>query len=131
MESLFFQAVRQATKCMTTETDASLSKQQIVLLRVVELHKTLTVTELANVLGLSTSATTVAVNRMVECGMLKRKRDESDRRIVRIELAEKAQKVVDQLKEARCRFFLEMFSRLDSQEAEQFFTLLRKMLSKS
>lgn len=126
LDRLFFRAMQRSNKFMVS--DLPISKQQILLLRVVEAHKELTITELANLLDLSMSATTIAVNRLVDCGYLTRKRDSEDRRIVRIELTEKAEESVEQLKCIRNKMLAEMLGKLEPEEADLFVSLLKKML---
>ena len=47
-----------------------------------------TMTHVANILGINVSTLTIAINRLVKKGYVKRLRDEKDRRIVKVELTE-------------------------------------------
>lgn len=54
-----------------------------------------TMTHVANVLGISVSTLTTAVNRLVKKGLVVRSKDQADKRIVRIALTEEGMKVLE------------------------------------
>ncbi|MCR8633640.1 MarR family winged helix-turn-helix transcriptional regulator [Paenibacillus radicis (ex Xue et al. 2023)] len=105
----------------------SFSRQQMLLLITLLCKKRTTVGELAEELGLSTSATTIAINRLVISGHIDRTRDETDRRVVWVELTEPATETIMRLKETRDQILIGMLQKLTAEEQEQFIGLLRKM----
>ncbi|TDF98296.1 MarR family winged helix-turn-helix transcriptional regulator [Paenibacillus piri] len=103
------------------------SRQQMLLLITLLYKKKITVGELAEELGLSTSATTIAINRLVKSGHINRTRDETDRRVVWVELTDSAIETTIRLKETRDRVVLGMLQKLTPEEQKQFIALFRKM----
>lgn len=127
LEGLIAVAVRHARRW--SPPDADLSKQQIQLLHALCGKQRVTVTELAEELQLSASATTIAVNRLEQAGFVKRTRDETDRRVVWLEPSDEA---VNHMKEFRLfkqKLLMQMFGGLSEEETEQFIALVRKMIS--
>lgn len=105
----------------------SFSRQQLLLLITLLCKKKTTVGELAEELGLSTSATTIAINRLVTSGHIDRTRDEADRRVVWVELTPSAKETITRLKKTRDQFLIGMLQQLTPEEQTQFIGLLRKM----
>lgn len=127
LEGLIAVAVRHARRW--SPPDADLSKQQIQLLHALCGKRRVTVTELAEELQLSASATTIALNRLEQAGFVKRTRDEADRRVVWLEPSDEA---VNHMKEFRLfkqKLLMQMFGGLTEEETEQFIALVRKMIS--
>ncbi|TVY00292.1 MarR family winged helix-turn-helix transcriptional regulator [Paenibacillus cremeus] len=109
--------------------EVDLSKQQVHLLKTLYCKKRATVSELADDLFLSASATTIAVNRLTREGFIVRARDEADRRLVWLELSEEACAKVKQLQQQREKLMMQLLSCLSEEEGEQLLALLRKMTS--
>ena len=65
---------------------SDLSNSEMHALDAIGPYEARTMTETANDLGITTGTLTVAIDRLVKKGYVIRKRDESDRRIVRISL---------------------------------------------
>ncbi|MCU6791472.1 MULTISPECIES: MarR family winged helix-turn-helix transcriptional regulator [Paenibacillus] len=105
------------------------SKQQYLLLITLDNKKRATVSNLADELNLSPSATTLAINRLVRDGHVARTRDETDRRVVWVELTPEARVLVYEQKERRRQVLRSMISSLEPEECEQFITIARKMLT--
>lgn len=121
--------VLQATR-QWPPVDMELSKQQIFLLLTLLDKKRATVGELAEQLALSPSATTIAVNRLTQIGYIDRSRDESDRRLVWLQLSEEGERRICRFKDQRNEFLIQMLSCLSDEEADQFFALLEKMTNR-
>ncbi|WP_240414279.1 MarR family winged helix-turn-helix transcriptional regulator [Paenibacillus periandrae] len=105
------------------------SKQQYLLLITLDNKKRATVSNLADELNLSPSATTLAINRLVRDGHVARTRDETDRRVVWVELTPEARVLVYEQKERRRQVLRSMISSVEPEECEQFITIARKMLT--
>ncbi|WP_171653421.1 MarR family winged helix-turn-helix transcriptional regulator [Paenibacillus foliorum] len=103
------------------------SRQQMLLLITLLCKKKTTVGELADELGLSTSATTIAINRLVTSGHIDRTRDDIDRRVVWVELTEPAMETIMRMKETRDQILISLLQKLTVEEQVQFIGLLRKM----
>jgi DNA-binding MarR family transcriptional regulator len=105
------------------------SKQQYLLLITLYNKGPTTVSNLADELNLSPSATTLAINRLVRDGHIARTRDEADRRVVWVKIAESAMVFVNELKQRRRQVLRSMMGSLEPEESDQFLYILRKMLS--
>src|SRR4051812_25781426 len=90
----------------------SFSRQQLMLLITLMCKKKTTVGDLAEELGLSTSATTIAINRLVKSGHINRTRDEADRRVVWVELTDSAAQTISSLKAMRDQLLVRMLEEL-------------------
>jgi DNA-binding MarR family transcriptional regulator len=119
------------TKIMTASSgiphNFELSKQQLVLLKKLFDQGRASVTELSERLGLSVSATTISVDRLVRLGLIIRTRDEADRRVVWLELSDEALSKLRCFKEQRDVFLLKMLQHLSEEEADLMISLINKM----
>jgi DNA-binding MarR family transcriptional regulator len=106
-----------------------LSRQQFLLLKTLYRKEKSTVTDLAEVLGLSTSATTIALNRLVKNGYINRTRDEQDRRVVWVDLTPDAVAMMHTIAIKRNELLSNLLSQLEPEEQQTFLHLLRKMLA--
>ncbi|MGZ4032382.1 MAG: MarR family winged helix-turn-helix transcriptional regulator [Tumebacillaceae bacterium] len=106
-----------------------MSRQQFLLLKTLYCKQKSTVTELAELLGLSTSATTIALNRLVKNGYINRTRDDQDRRMVWVELTPVAVTMMHTMATKRNELLGKLLSKLESEEQQTFLHLLRKMLA--
>ena len=125
-EQLIHTALRQSNKWMPCP---AVSKQQFLLLVTLLGNSRMTVSELAEELSLSPSATTIAVNRLVRDGRVCRTRDVTDRRVVWVELTELGRDTVNELRQRRKMILQAMLANLSQEETEQFVVTFRKMLS--
>lgn len=73
------------------------SMPQLYLLINLQEHGSLTVSEMADVLGVSAPSTSAIIDRMEERELVTRVRDEVDRRVVHVAISERGRKMVDEL----------------------------------
>ncbi|GED70326.1 hypothetical protein BRE01_40280 [Brevibacillus reuszeri] len=109
------------------EEEEQISPKQFILLRVLHQRGRSTVSELATILKLSNSATTIALNRLVKAGYVDRIRDELDRRVVWVNLSEKGLPLLEGLLCQRRMLVGKLLENLSDDELEQFTHFLRKM----
>ncbi|QRG70667.1 MarR family winged helix-turn-helix transcriptional regulator [Brevibacillus choshinensis] len=109
------------------EEEEQISPKQFILLRVLHERGRSTVSELANILKQSNSATTIALNRLVKAGYIDRIRDEQDRRVVWVTLSEKAIPLIESLLSRRCVLLSKLLENLSDEEIAQFTYFLVKM----
>ncbi|SFK67816.1 DNA-binding transcriptional regulator, MarR family [Paenibacillus sp. 1_12] len=128
MEELILMAMHRTNKWGSVKS-IKFSKQQYLLLITLDNKKRATVSNLADELNLSPSATTLAINRLVRDGHVARNRDEIDRRVVWVELTPEARVLVHEQRERRRKVLRCMMSSLEPEESEQFITIARKMLT--
>lgn len=82
--------------------------------------------EFCDAVGISESAGTALVDRLIARGYVVRDRDPSDRRIVRISLSEAANAMVSQYKVLARERASKVFAGFDTAELEEFARLLVK-----
>lgn len=82
---------------------------------------------ISKMLNLSMSASTSVVDKMVKSGLLLRRRSQEDRRVVRVGLAAKGEKVANDLRESKVKLMNEVYSVLTQSERDQYIELLRKV----
>lgn len=109
------------------EEEEQISPKQFILLRVLHQRGRSTVSELANILKQSNSATTIALNRLVKAGFIDRIRDEQDRRVVWVTLSEKAVPLIESLLSRRRVLLSKLLENLSDEEIVQFTHFLVKM----
>ena len=86
--------------------------------------------DLANLLGITSSAATQIVDGLVKKGLLIRKRNKEDRRILNIELSEKAINKFDSIKSASFNTLSALFDVLDDKELQDYRDLNNKIASR-
>jgi DNA-binding MarR family transcriptional regulator len=85
------------------------------------------VADISNKLHLTSGATTSLLNQLEEESLIKRVRDEKDRRVVWVSLTDESKKLVSIITEKRNGFLKDMLSALTVEEQEEYFRLLNKM----
>lgn len=87
------------------------------------------VNDLAQEVNLSSGATTLALNRLEEEGLIRRSRDEGDRRIVWVELTDEGRSLLLRLVAKRHQVWEKMMSALTPEEKRELFRILEKMVN--
>lgn len=105
-----------------------ISPKQFMLMRMLSKREKSTVSDLAEDLGLSTSATTIALNRLVQGEWVTRFRDEQDRRVVWVRITEKAEKLVASMMDRRRELMSRLIMNLTEEERSQLKSLVKKMM---
>ena len=110
-------------------TSGQISFPQMVALDFVSRKPRVTMTDLAKILHIRTSSTTVLVDRLIKQGMLKRGRDEKDRRLVWVSVTPKGRKVLTQIMREKRQSVKRIFGILAEEERRQYLGILRKIKS--
>ncbi|GAA0601268.1 MarR family transcriptional regulator [Virgibacillus siamensis] len=97
---------------------------QFVALQWLMEYGDLTIGELSNKNGLAFSTTTDLVDRMEKNQLVKRIRDEKDRRVVRIQVLEKGKKIIKEVIKKRQDYLGEVFANFSIDQAEDMNELL-------
>jgi DNA-binding MarR family transcriptional regulator len=121
--------VKIARQTVQWTANENISKEQFFLLATLKAKQRTTISDLAEQLNLTPSATTIAINRLVGSGHVSRTRDEKDRRLVWVEVTDKAVDLVASLCAHRNKLLAGMLANLTSEEIGQFITLLSKMVA--
>lgn len=87
----------------------------------------ITIGDLSNRLYLAFSTTTDLVDRMEKNELVKRMRDENDRRVVVVHLLEKGERIIQEVIEKRQQYLQEMLVGFNEQEVAQLSSYLQKL----
>lgn len=79
----------------------------------------LTIGELSQKMYLACSTMTDLIDRMEKSGVVRRVRDENDRRVVRIHLLDKGRRIIHEVLAARHKYLAGVLSHLSHNETEQ------------
>jgi DNA-binding MarR family transcriptional regulator len=107
----------------------SISPVQGELLHLLASRETLTVTEIARIMGVTGSAVTQMVDPLVRKGLLDREHDEDDRRVVRICLSSKAKTMHAMIENHLDQHFSELLEPLSVEELRTFRDLMQKIIN--
>ena len=110
-------------------TRGKISFPQMVALDFVSRNPRVKMTDLAKVLHIQMSSTTVLVDRLIRQKMLARKRDESDRRLVWVTVTARGKRVVSQIMDQKRQSIKKIFGPLTEKEREQYLVVLLKVKS--
>lgn len=104
-----------------------LTDPQYRILMVISAKGPYKVTELADLMGVKPSAITVMIGRLVTQGLVERKHQENDRRVVLLSTTDEGNVVVAQLKEALSGIIENSFGKLSEAEVEHMVVTLEKI----
>ena len=110
-------------------TRGKISFPQMVALDYAAHHPKVTMTELSKVLSIRLSSTTVLVDRLIREKMLRRERDEKDRRLVWVMVTPRGKKVISQIMEQKRRSIKDIFGVLSGRERDQYLSMISKVYS--
>lgn len=109
------------------EYPLSIPLSQVYLLRLLDRRGALTMTALANSLGITLSGCTAVVDRAVEAGWVERKQDPNDRRVVLVGVSPAGEQALDEVRQTRARIFARYLTRLEPDEIETLSNLLSRV----
>lgn len=131
LEASFNQIVRIITSTASANQSVApgpkLSGSQIVVLRALVGRGPLQVTEVANELGVTLSAATGLVDRLVKAGLAERDRDNQDRRVVWVKITPAGETALQAAEERRRAVFRAMVKSLSEEELAQLCDILERM----
>lgn len=104
----------------------TITPPQFIALQWLFEHGDMTIGELSNKMYLAFSTTTDLVDRMEKNDLVKRVRDEKDRRVVRIHLLGEGERVIEEVIEKRRQYLNSVLDNFDEKEV----LLLSRLLSK-
>lgn len=90
-------------------------------------HGDMTIGDLSNKMYLAFSTTTDLVDRMEKNQLVKRVRDEQDRRVVRINLLSEGERVIEEVIDKRRVYLNSVLADFDEQQVKDFSDLLTKL----
>ncbi|WP_153733510.1 MarR family winged helix-turn-helix transcriptional regulator [Sporosarcina obsidiansis] len=90
-------------------------------------HGDMTIGDLSNKMFLAFSTTTDLVDRMESSQLVKRVRDDKDRRVVRVHLLAEGERIIEEVIQKRQQYLQEVLKNYGEQEIQQFSGLLAKL----
>lgn len=128
LEEVTLQLMRRMHAKMEGSTPEVTGSQFFVLKRIHERGR-MTVSVLAEEIGVSLSAVTALMDRLVKSGYVTRSRDEGDRRLVWLEVTPQGEEVLKACL-ARCKQVMERYlGQLSGEDLEQLVKIYEKLLT--
>lgn len=110
-------------------SDFGITNPQFNALLVLDSHPNITMGELCERLYLACSTATDLIDRMEKNGLLERRRDPEDRRVIRLRTMPKAKEVIEQVIQARRRYVKSILTKLDEKDIETLARSLQQLHS--
>lgn len=104
-----------------------ISCPQMVALTFAAERGEVTVGQIARVLSSEKSSASALLERLVKLGMMKRRHDEKDRRLVWMSLTPKGRKIIDQILSQKRRSLKAIFGPIPPRQRGQYLSVLRKV----
>ncbi len=105
-----------------------ITPSQFSVLFLIGQHSESSVKEIAEVLHISSSATTQLVDRLVKNGYVERREQVEDRRAVALTLSKKTKDIVEKMRKQMVQKILEVFEVLSNREFDQFCAIHNKIV---
>ena len=105
----------------------TITPPQFIALQWLFEHGDMTIGDLSNKMYLAFSTTTDLVDRMEKNKLVKRVRDEQDRRVVRIHLLKEGERIIEEVIDKRRNYLNTVLSEFDQEEVKSFSYLLTKL----
>ena len=105
----------------------TITPPQFIALQWLFEHGDMTIGDLSNRMFLAFSTTTDLVDRMEKNNLVKRVRDDQDRRVVRIHLLSEGERVIEEVIDKRRHYLNTVLSDFDQEEKKKFSYLLTKL----
>lgn len=107
----------------------SLSFPQYKMLYILTQHGTLKVSQLADMIGITSSAITSLTDKLLTDGYVHRERAEQDRRVVYISITEKGKEIAEKVRENQQETIHRIFDMLEEEDIEHLRRIYAVMLS--
>lgn len=105
-----------------------MTPEQYWLLRLLRRKGTLSISELADALGVTGSSITTACKRLEKVGLVRRERQTDDERMVRVMLTEQGNEQIEAWQQRRRAFLQGLLAPLDQEQQATLHNLLERML---
>ena len=84
--------------------------------------------DVANFLGISRPACTGLIDRLLSQGLVRREPDRHDRRIVRVAITAKGQRILDNIWEQKRRMLVKIFGQISPSDRTQYLATLERVV---
>lgn len=128
LEEVFLEMVRRLHSELADQMVSGITGSQFFVLKKIESKGRLTVSEVADELGVSLSAITALVDRLVKAGLAVRSRDEQDRRLVWLEATDKGREILVKCMEGRRKVAIKYFGKLPVEDIQKLVEIYEKVL---
>ncbi|MCX7918705.1 MAG: MarR family transcriptional regulator [bacterium] len=108
--------------------DSDLTEGQCIAGSILFQYGACNMNEIASRLGVSMSAATGIIDRMVKHGYAERQRDESDRRLVRVQLTEKGKQIISEFNQHKMKGLRQVLSVLSEEDRIAFLGYIQKIV---
>lgn len=112
------------------QINTKLTHHQFFTLIYIQKHKQCKISDLANLMDVKPSAITVMIDRLVQGGYVIRRHDEEDRRVVLVQLSEKGEEALAELKRIRREWIEKLLADIDSEKLDIFLSVFESIASK-
>jgi DNA-binding MarR family transcriptional regulator len=107
---------------------AEMTPEQYWLLRLLHRGGSLSISELANELGIAISSATISCKRLEKAGLLTRERQSDDERVVRVTLTTTGLAQIDAWRQRKREALTRMLNVLDPQEQQALQSMIERVL---
>jgi DNA-binding MarR family transcriptional regulator len=107
---------------------AEMTPEQYWLLRLLHRGGSLSISELANELGIAISSATISCKRLEKAGLLTRERQSDDERVVRVTLTATGLAQIDAWRQRKREALTHMLNVLDPQEQQALQSMIERVL---
>ena len=107
---------------------AEMTPEQYWLLRLLHRSGSLSISELANELGIAISSATISCKRLEKAGLLTRERQSDDERVVRVTLTATGLAQIDTWRQRKREALTRMLNVLDPQEQQALQSMIERVL---
>jgi DNA-binding MarR family transcriptional regulator len=129
-ETALWTIVRRLGPELTSHTSLKLTGQQFVMLHFISKTGPCKVTDLAGRMEVKPSAITVMIDRLIAQGVVQRRHDDKDRRVVFIDMTDRGHEVLEQLQQLRREIIGSYLNDLDADKLTVFLDIFEQIAGK-
>jgi DNA-binding MarR family transcriptional regulator len=129
-ETALWTIVRRLGPELTSHTSLKLTGQQFVMLHFISKTGPCKVTDLASRMEVKPSAITVMIDRLITQGVVQRRHDDKDRRVVFIDMTDRGHEVLEQLQQLRREIIGSYLNDLDADKLAVFLDVFEQIAGK-
>jgi len=129
LDEVFHRMARHLHAELAQSMVSGITMSQFVVLRNLDKKGRVTVSEVAEDLNVSLSAITALADRLHKAGLVDRRRDEQDRRLVWLTLTGEGEEIVDACRIARMKVVGKYFNQLPEEDVERLIQIYEKILA--
>ena len=100
---------------------------QMISLSILKAEGRLKMSQIAKNLGVTTSAATGLIGRMIKSNLVKRIMDKKDRRIINIEMSDNGRRRIDNIQKERYKMMMDIFGKFKPIERKRYLDTIKKI----